>query len=171
MKRIVWLVAAALCLAAVSVSASTYTAEGLFSFDYPDHWIVDNRTYTGDNTEDYTWIADVYDDDYYMTVSIEMVDGFEGFSLFRASEQEAEHYTQDILDSYEAYHPEYLDTWTSAGVPFVVISLVEDDALFVEALTIANGCEIRFSISDADDDRQSATQALKEIVDSFQPAV
>ncbi len=158
-----------LCLPAL---ASTYTAQGRFSFAYPDHWTHDDLSYTSDSTRDYTWLVDVSGDHMYMVVSIEKIDGWDGFSLFSASAAEASDYKRDLLGDLKAYGGQYVDTWYEASerIPFMILKLTQDGVEYLEAVTIAGGNEIRFSLSpDGGAIDEAVTARLKAVVASFVP--
>lgn len=126
--------------------AATYTAGNAYTIDYPDTLTLDNTTYTDESTSDYTWLFMLSNDDYLIDASISPATGYEGFSLYNASDADKQAYVDDTLDAYSDANAVLVDTLTVDGdIPFYVFSMDDSDGVYYYAETLANGNSINFT--------------------------
>lgn len=135
-----------LTLSLTVASAQTYTAGTYYTIDYPDTLTLDDTSYTDENTEDYTWLFMLSADDYLIDASISPADGYEGFSLYNASDADRQAYVDDTLDTYADDKAALVETLTVDGdIPFYIFSMEDSDGVYYYAETLANGASINFA--------------------------
>ncbi len=135
----------ALLLPFAAASAQTYTASTYYTIDYPDTLTLDDTSYKSDSTEDYLWLFLLDGGTYYIDASISTADGYEGFSLFNATEEEKQAYLDDSLADFADQNATFADIITTdGGIPFYVFSMKDSDGPYYFAETIANGSSISF---------------------------
>jgi len=147
MKKLAALSLALLMTLSLTVaSAATYTAGNAYTIDYPDTLTLDNTSYTDESTSDYTWLFMLSNDDYLIDASISPATGYEGFSLYNASDADKQSYVDDTLDAYYDANAVLVDSLTVDGnIPFYVFSMEDSDGVYYYAETLANGNSINFS--------------------------
>lgn len=127
-------------------SAETYTAGSAYTIDYPDTLTLDNTSYTDESTTDYTWLFMLSNDDYLIDASISPATGYEGFSLYNASDADKQAYLDDTLEAYADDNIVLVDTLTvDTDIPFYVFSMEDSDGVYYYAETLANGNSLNFS--------------------------
>lgn len=163
-----------LCLCTGVALGAQYTAGGLFTITYDDQLLLDDTAYLAENTDDHRWLFLLTDRTWLVDVSVEIIEGYEGFSLHEAAPDERELYLMDVLDSMSDYKAESLG-WIYAGdVPFLLIKLYDDEGGYLMAETVAGGCAIDFMIyyGDLETEADAALeQVLRDVVSTFVPVV
>ena len=161
----------AMLLAAVPVLGETYAAEDMFTMWYPDGWTRDEVSYTADNTDDYTWLADLYGSDCFTSVFLELVSGYDTFDLSQADEAETRKWMEDQFDRFTGYNPTYMETLYTEeeGLPFIVYTLTDMEVPLLEAVTVRNGVYycIDISMDDGSALTEEAYDFLRGMVRSF----
>jgi hypothetical protein len=134
-----------LALSLSVASAETYTAGNYYTIDYPDTLTLDNTSYTANNTEDSIWLFMLVGEDYLIDAALDKVDGYEGVSLFSASQDDRQTYVDDTLEAYADYEATLVDTLTlSSGVPLYLFSMNDSDGPYYYAETIVKGISLNF---------------------------
>ena len=133
-----------MALSLTAASAQTYMAGNYYTIDYPDTLTLDDTSYTDENTEDNTWLYMLEGDSYLIDASISTASGYEGFSLYNASEADRQSYVDDTLDAYADDNATLADTLTVGDVPFYIFSMEDSDGAYYYAETLANGASINF---------------------------
>ena len=163
----------ALCLPLVAF-AETYTAGGYYTIDYPEAYTLDDTSYTDESTEDNLWLFLLDGETYLIDASVATVEGYEGFSLIGATDEEKQQYVETTLDSFAGQNAVLADTLTAAsGVPFYVFSMEDSDGPYYYAETILNGTSAYFYCYYDDTTRapDAALMAdLKTVLQTFRPA-
>ena len=165
-----------LCTPCVSALAAQYNAGGIFTIEYNEaDWAIDNFTYSGDTTEDYTWLFLLYKEsaDASIDVAMERVPEFEGLSLFSAGAVQRADYLASTLDAFQDLDMKYLTTITVSEweIPFYVYTMEDEQGQFLYAETIVNGCSINFHVchSRSEERSDALLPALEEILTTFSP--
>lgn len=162
-----------LALSLTAAYAQTYTAGTYYTVEYSDDLTLDNTSYTEDNTEDSSWLFMLSNDQYIIDAGIDVADGYEGFSLYNASEADRAAYQEDMLDAYADENIKLIQTLDlPSGVPFYIYSIEDSDGDYYYAETIANGNSVNFCCYYADagvalDDALLAN--LVKVLNTFQP--
>ena len=144
MKKLVALTLAAMLAFSLSAAcAATYTAGQYYTLDYPDGMTLDDASYTADTTDDYIWLYMLYDGTMVVDAALEPATGYEGVSLYEASQTERDAYVQDTLDAYADVNAVYVDEVTSvSGYPFYIYSMEDSDGLYYRAETLIDGTSV-----------------------------
>ena len=154
--------------------AETYTAGSYYTIEYPDTLTLDNTSYTDESTEDSTWLFMLEGDDYLIDANIGKVEGYEGVSLFSASDEVRETYVADTLDAFADENPALADTLeTASGVPFYIYSMEGSDGAYYYAETIANGVSVNFYCYYHDSELaldSDLLTAFEDVLGTFKPA-
>jgi len=164
-----------LSLSLTAAAAETYTAGSYYTIEYPDDTLtLDDTSYTEDSTEDSTWLFMLEGDDYLIDASIGKLDGYEGVSLYSASDEDKAAYVADTLEDFADESPALADTLnTASGVPFYIYSLESSDGAYYYAETIANGVSVNFCCYYNDTELPldaDLLAAFESILSTFQPA-
>lgn len=175
MKKLAALALALLmALSLTSAFAQTYTAINYYTIDYDENDLtLDDTSYTSENTADSQWLFMLSNDEYIIDASIDAVDGYEGFSLFSASQADRDSFVSDTLDSFSDENAALVKTVElSGGIPFYIFSMDNSDGPYYYAETIANGNSVNFccyyvDASAALDDALLAH--LVELLNTFKP--
>ena len=172
-KWVAVLVTLLLCLP-LGALGETYTAGGYYAIDYPETYTLDDSSYTDESTADNIWLFLLDGEAYLIDASVATVDGYEGFSLTNATDEEKQQYVADTLASFTDQNAALADTLTAAsGVPFYVFSMEDSDGPYYYAETILNGTSAYFYCYY--DDTTHAPDAalmtdLKTVLQTFRPA-
>ncbi|HNW87029.1 MAG TPA: hypothetical protein PLP25_06510 [Candidatus Limiplasma sp.] len=173
MKKIAALsLALLLALSLTVASAQTYTAGSYYTIDYPDTLTLDDTSYTDENTADNTWLYMLEGEDYLIDASISTASGYEGFSLYSASDADRQAYVDDTLDAYADDNAALVDTLTVGNIPFYIFSMEDSDGPYYYAETLANGASINFCCyySDAGATPDEALlKDLETVLGTFKP--
>ena len=162
-----------LTLTFATASAERYTAGSYYTIDYPDTLTLDDTTYTDETTTDYTWLFLLDGDTYLIDAALTPAEGYEGVSLYSASEADQKAYVQDTLEAYNGYGIQLADAIVVNGsIPFYIFSMDEGDGPYYFAETIANGTSINFSCYY--DDAETALDAallseFETVLKTFKP--
>lgn len=162
-----------MALSLTAASAQTYMAGNYYTIDYPDTLTLDDTSYTDENTEDNTWLYMLEGDSYLIDASISTASGYEGFSLYNASEADRQSYVDDTLDAYADDNATLVDTLTVGNVPFYIFSMEDSDGPYYYAETLANGASINFCCyyNDANATPDEALlKNLEAVLTTFKPA-
>ena len=153
--------------------AETYTAGSYYTIEYPDTLTLDDTSYTDESTADNTWLFMLEGDDYLIDASIGAVEGYEGVSLFSASDDVRETYVADTLDAFSDDNPALADTLeTASGIPFYIYSMEGSDGAYYYAETLANGVSVNFYCYYHDSDLpldSDLLTALEDVLGTFKP--
>ena len=164
----------ALLMLTAHAPAETYTAEDMFTMWYPDGWTRDEVSYAADNSDDYTWLADLYGSDYFASVFLELIDGYESFNLAQADEAETQKWLDDQFARFAGYSPTYVETLRTddGALPFIVYTISDDGVPLLEAVTVVNGVHycIDISMDDGSPLTDEAYDILRRMAASFQLA-
>lgn len=176
-KLLAALLALALCLPAAGALAATHTVPGLYTIQYDDALTLDTTSYLDENTADYTWLYMLICDEYAIDAEMRKLAGYEGFSLYNASEDERAEYLSATLDMLGDYGGELVATMdataSGAAIPFYVYRAQDEDGAYYMAETIAQGhslamyCYYMDARQPVDD---TLLQALKSVLETFSPA-
>ena len=162
-----------LCGLTGALADQTYTAASTFTLTYPDELTLDDTTYSSESTEDSKWLFLLEGGGYDLDATIELASGYEGFSLFSATDDEKDAYVDEVLDSFSESNPTYLSTVVSASgsVPFYIFSMEDADGPFYYAETIADGKSINFYCyySDNATPDEALMDKLTAILTTFTP--
>ena len=172
-KWVAVLVTLLLCLP-LGALGETYTAGGYYAIDYPETYTLDDSSYTDESTADNIWLFLLDGEAYLIDASVATVDGYEGFSLTNATDEEKQQYVADTLASFADQNAVLADTLTAtSGVPFYVFSMEDSDGPYYYAETILNGTSAYFYCyyDDTTHAPDAALMAnLKTVLQTFRPA-
>lgn len=163
-----------LSLGLTAAVAETYTAGSYYTIEYPDTLTLDNTSYTDESTEESTWLFMLEGDDYLIDAAIGAVEGYEGVSLYSATDEVRETYVADTLDAFSDENPALADTLeTASGVPFYIYSMEGSDGAYYFAETIANGVSVNFYCYYHDSELpldSDLLTAFEDVLSTFKPA-
>lgn len=159
-----------------AAGAETHTVEGLYSVEYEDGLTLDTTTYLLDRTDTYTWLFMLYGDEYTIDASMTKLEGYDGFSLYNATEEQRASYASDTLQALSDYDAELLSTmsvvYEGAEIPFYIFSCKDENGAYLMGETIAGGYALDFYCYYEDGARSAddaLTQRLVSLLQSFTP--
>ncbi len=175
MKKIVALTLAALLVFSIGfASAATYTAGKYYTMDYDAHaFLLDDTSYTEENTDDYKWLYMLYDDNMVIDAVLVPAYGYEGVNLYECDEDEREAYVAVTLESFSIYNAVYVDSLTSvSGYPFYIFSMDEGDGPYYYGETIIGGTSVTLTgyYDDGAAPDDALLEALEELLITIRPA-
>ncbi len=148
MKRIVSLLLA--CALWLCAAAFAEKSENLFETKYytmraPEGWVCD---YDDLKKEEKSWeLGYIFrKPDYQLCVfaGLDYYSNWSDVSLWRGREEDMREYKDVLLKDYKDYSPELVETVTVGKIPFLVMKLTDNDAVFYYAETMTNGYAVSF---------------------------
>ena len=161
-----------------AATLSKHTVPGLYSVSYDaTAFSLDNQSFLDENNDDYTWLFMLTGDEYEFDADMTKLEGYDGLSLFSATDEQKSAYLQDTLDALSDYEASLATTVEAiAGnvtIPFYVYSCVNDEGPYLLAETVAQGYALDFYTYYLDGDRavdDALQQSLRDLLLTFEPA-
>lgn len=155
-----------LSLANTAAAATTYSAGSYYTIDYADELNLDDVSYADESTDDYQWLFLLYNDTYLIDASLSRVTGYEGESLYNATQEERDAYVADTLDAYADDNAQLTrELTTVSGFPFYIFSLEGSDGAYYLAETIANGTSVNLYAYYADASKPLDQELLEKFTE------
>lgn len=134
-----------LLLALGTAAAATYTADGVYTLEYPDTLTLDDTTYAEDSAEDDLWLFVLQNDDYLIDAYITATGMYEDVSLTNATQTEIQEYLDETAATFATQNSALVGTLTSqGGTLFYLYAMSDSVGPYYYAETIESGDSINF---------------------------
>ena len=180
MKRFFVLMTAAVLFLSFVCAASAQTfSTAYFSLELPDNWEIDTSDLEKKENEESLGFFGGETPDGFLFGGAYLVyyENLKDISLWNASEEELQDYTDALLEDYADTNSELIGTVTAGKIPLVLIRGADKDGEFVYADTMTNGYAIEFEFYVLDDDgerqlpvTEDHIKQIETILASFEPA-
>ncbi len=170
-KWLALVLCALLCLSAPMALAAEFSADGVFTFTYPDDMELDTESYADESTDTYFWLGMLYNDAYTLDVAAEYVDAYAGVYADHMDEDAYNALVEYELEEYEGYGATLLYNLSSdAGLPFYILRMEDEGVVFYYACTVQNGYvfELDFSMDDGSEPDSGLEKLMGDVIASFQ---
>ena len=171
---------AAFLMAAALGEGATQTFETKhFKMTVPADWVIDcsNLKHKDSNWE-LGYLYPPGDSTLCVYADLRYYDNWSDISLWKADEATMDEYKRVLLEDYESYSAEFVETIYVGRIPFIVIKLYDNGSAVYWIETMTNGYAVGFecyALGDTADSYRSVTQEeyeqIIDILSTFEPII